>query len=136
MRHAYLNNESCQSLLFQSAAVNLDIDINFCGEIPISGYRKTKEINYSPVFSLKIKPYLSDKTSILANEVLVIPELNLYSVNTIQLNTLCKKFEHLKHKSFPNVDDNKVSRIIGIDNLQLIHYRKKIKGPKKTRPVP
>ena len=53
-------------------------------------------------------------------------------VNTNELNKLCQKFEHLNHISFPNADENKVSMIIGIDNLELIHYSKVIKGPKNT----
>ena len=53
-------------------------------------------------------------------------------VNTNELNKLCKKFEHLNHISFPNVEENKVSIIIDIDNLELIHYSQVIKGPKNT----
>ena len=55
-------------------------------------------------------------------------------VSTNELNQLCRKFEHLNHISFPNVDDNKVSLIIGIDSLELVHYSKVIKSPKNTRP--
>ena len=128
--YAYLDNGSCQSLLLQSAALILGIDMNTFGKMPISGYHTTKEIDCSPV-SLKIKPYQSNKTPILVNEVLAVPDLNMNPVNT-ELNKLCKKFEHLNHISFPNVDENKVSIIIGIDNLELIHYSKVIKGPKNT----
>ena len=93
--------------------------MNTFGKMPISGYHTTKEIDFSPV-SLKNKPYQSNKTPILVNEVLAVPDLNMNSVNTNELNKLCKKFEHLNHISFPNVDENKVSIIIGIDNLELI----------------
>ena len=130
--YAYLKNGSCQSLLLQSAALILGIDMNTFGKMPICGFHTTKEIGCSPVF-LKIKPYQSNKTPILVNEVLAVPDLNMNPVNTNELNKLCKKFEHLNHISFPNVDENKVSIIIGIDNLELIHYSKVIKGP-KTRP--
>ena len=99
--------------------------------MPISGYHTTKEIDCSSV-SLKIKPYQSNKTPTLVHEVLAVPDLNMNPVNTNELNKLCKKFEHLNHISFPNVDENKVSIIIGIDNLELIHYSKVIKGPKNT----
>ena len=82
--------------------------------------------------SLKIKPYQSNKLPIFVNEVLADPDLNMNPVNTNELNKLCKKIEHLNHISFPNVDDKKVSIIIGLDNLELIHYSKVIKGPKNT----
>ena len=129
--YSYLNNGSCQSLLLQSAALILGIDMNTFGKMSISGYHTTKEIDCSPV-SLKIKPYQSNKTPILVNQVLAVPDLNMNPVNTNELNKLCKKIEHLKHISFPNIDENKVSIFIGIDNLELIHYSKVIKGPKNT----
>ena len=61
-----------------------------------------------------------------------VADLNMNPVNIIELNKLCKKFEHLKHISFPNGDDNKVSLIVDIDNLHLIHYSQVIKGQKNT----
>ena len=103
--YAYLDNGSCQSLLLQSAALILGFDMNTFGKMPISGYYTTKEIVCSPV-SLKIKPYRSNKTPILVNEVLAVPDLNMSPVNTNEMNKLCKKFEHLNHLSFPNVDEN------------------------------
>ena len=90
-----------------------------------------QEIYCSPV-SLKIKPHLSNKTPILVKEVLADPDLKINPVNTIELNQRRKKFKHLKHISFSNVDDKKVSIIIGIDNFELIHFSKVIKGPKNT----
>ena len=129
--YAYLDNGSCQSLLLQSAALILGIDMNTFGKMPISGYHTTKEIDCSPV-SLKIKPYQSNKTPILVNEVLAVPDLNMSPVNTNELNKLCKKIEHLNPISFPNFDENKVSIVIGIDNLELIHHNRVIKGPKNT----
>ena len=130
--YACLDNRSCQSLFLQSATLMLGIDMKTFGKMPISGYHTTKEIDCSPV-SLKIKTYQSNKTPILVNEVLAVPDLNMNPVNANELNKLCKKFEHLNHISFPNVDESKVSIIIGIDNLELIHYSMVIKGP-KTRP--
>ena len=125
--YAYLGNGSCQSLLLQCSALILGIDMNTFGKMPISGYHTTKEIDCSPV-SLKIKSYQSNKTPILVKEVLAVPDLNLNPVDTNELNKFCKKFKHLKHISFPS--ENKVSIIIGIDNLELIFYSKVIKGPK------
>ena len=82
--------------------------MNTFGKTPISGYHTTKKIDCSPV-SLKIKLYQSNKTPILVNEVLAVPDWNLNTVNTNELNNLCKKFEHFNHILFPNVDENKVS---------------------------
>ena len=53
-------------------------------------------------------------------------------VKTSELNKLCSKFDHLKHITFPNVKQNQVCKIIGIDNLELIHYSEIVKGPKNT----
>ena len=94
-------------------------------------FQQTEEKDCSPV-SIKIKPYQPNKTTILVIEVLAVPDLNMNPVKTNELNRLCKKFEHLNHISFPNVDDNKVCIIIGIDNLELIHYSNVIKSPKNT----
>ena len=104
--YAYLDNGSCQSLLLQTAALILGIDVNTFGKMPISGYHTTKE-DCSPV-SLKIKPYQSNKIPIIVNEVLAVPDLNINPVKTNELNKYCKKFEHLNHISFPNVDENQV----------------------------
>ena len=115
--YAYLDNGSCQSLLLQSEALILSIDMNTFGKMKRNRlFQQTKEIDCSPV-SLKIKPYQPNKTPILVIEV---------------ASNFCKKFEHLNHISFPNVDDNKVCIIIGIDNLELIHYSNVIKI-QKTR---
>ena len=101
--YCYLDNGSCHSLLFQSAALILGIDMNTFGKMPISGYHTTKEIDCSPE-SLKIKPYQSNKTPILVNEVLAVLDLNMNPVNTNELNKLCKNFEHLNQISFPRMD--------------------------------
>ena len=130
--YAYLYNGSCRSLLLQSAAPILAIDVNTSGKMKRKRlFQQTKEIDCSPV-SLKIKIYQPNKTPILVIEVLAVPDLNMNPFKTNELNKLCKKFEHLNHNSFPNVDDNKVCIIIGIDNLELIHYSNVIKSPKNT----
>ena len=131
--YAYLDNGSCQSLLLQSAALNLGIDINIFGKMPLSGYHTAKIIACSPV-SAKIKTHWSNKTPTLVIEVLAVPDLNMNPVNTFELNKLCKNFEYVKHMSFLDPDDNKVSLIFGIGNVELIHYSKLFKDPKNTPP--
>ncbi|XP_075253227.1 uncharacterized protein LOC142345029 [Convolutriloba macropyga] len=54
------------------------------------------------------------------------------AVNVAQLNALCKNYDHLSHINFPELERNNVSIIIGIDNLDLIHYKQIIKGPKNA----
>ena len=129
--YAYLDNESCESLLLQSAAVNLGIDMKTFGKFPIGGYLTAEEVDCFPV-SLIIKLYQSNKSPFLIKEVLAVLDLNLKSVNSSGLNNLGEKIEHLNHISFLNVDGNKVTIIIGIDNLELMHCSKVIKGPKNT----
>ena len=129
--YAYLDNGSCQSLLLTSAASELEIDMNTVAKMPISGYHTTREIDCSQV-SVQIKPYRSQNSSVVSIDVLAVPDLNMTPVKTTELNKLCSKFDHLKHITFPNVKQNQVCIIIGIDNLDLIHYNEIVKGPKNT----
>ena len=56
--YAYLDNGSFQSLLFKSAASELNIDMKVIRKMPISGYHKTKEIDCAPV-KVYIKPLVA-----------------------------------------------------------------------------
>ena len=118
--YAYLDNGSCQSLLLKSANSELNIDIKILGKIPISGYHMTKEIDCAPV-KVYIKPLQSDQQSFLLTDVINVPKLNMSPVDTEKLNQLCASFEHLSHISFPEIGNNSVSIILGMDNLYLIH---------------
>ena len=105
--------------------------MNTVAKMPISGYHTTREIDCSQV-SVQIKPYRSQNSSVVSIDVLAVPDLNMTPVKTSELNKLCSKFDHLKHITFPNVKQNQVCIIIGIDNLELIHYNEIVKGPKNT----
>ena len=63
---------------------------------------------------------------------MTVPDLNMSAVNVAQLNTLCKNYDHLTHINFPELERNNVAVIIGIDNLDLIHYKQTIKSPKNA----
>ena len=128
--YAYLDKGSCQSLLLKSAASELNIDTEFVGKMP-SGYHMTKEINCAPV-KVYIKPLQSDQQNFLLTDVIAVPNLNMSPVDTEKLKQLCASFEHLSHISFPEIGNNSVSIILGIDNLDLIHYKQKVKGPKNA----
>ena len=129
--YAYIDNGSCQSLLITSAASELEIDINTVAKIPVSGYQTTREIDCSQVF-VQIKLYRSQNTSVVSMNVLAVPDLNMTPGKASEQNKLCSKFDHLKHITLPNVKQNQVCIIIGIDNLELIHYSEIVKGPKNT----
>ena len=53
-------------------------------------------------------------------------------VDTEKLNQLCASFEHLSHIRFPEIGNNSVSIILGIDNLDLIHYKQIVKEHKNA----
>ena len=105
--------------------------MNTVAKMPISGYHTTREIDCSQV-SFQIKPYRSQNSSVVSIDVLAVPDLNMTPVKTSELHKLCSKFDHLKHITFPNVKQNQVCIIIGIDNLDLIHFNEIVKGPKNT----
>ena len=129
--YAYLDNGSCQSLLLRSTATNLNLNMNTIGKMPISGYHMTKEIDCAPV-KLQIRP-LQGEQSFKQIDVVAVPDLNMSTVDTKKLNRFCDSFEHLNHICFPDIGDNNVSIILGIDNLDLIHYKQIVKGPKKAQ---
>ena len=129
--HSFLDNGCCQSLMLKSAASELNIDMKIIGKVPINGYHMTKEINCAPV-KVYIKPLQSDQQSFLLTDVITVPNLNMSPVDTKKLNQLCASFEHLSHISFPDIGNNPVSIIRGIDNLDLIHYKQTVKGPKNA----
>ena len=129
--YAYLDNGSCQSFLLKSAASELNFDRKFIGKRPISGYHMTKVIDCAPV-KVYIKPLQSDHQSFLLTDVIAVPNLNMSPVDTEKLNQICASFEHLSHISFPEIGNNSVSIILGIDNLDLIHYKQIVKGPKNA----
>ena len=127
--YEYLDNGSCQSLLLKSTAKELGLNLEETGKMPISGYHTTKEIDCSKV-CLDIKPIDSSVEPVRLNDVMAVPDLNKSVVNVAQLNALCKNYDHLSHINFPELERNNVSIITGIDNLDLIHYKQIIKGPK------
>ena len=61
---------------------------------------------------------------------MAVPDLNMSALNVAQLNALCKNYDHLRHINFPVLERNNVSIIIGIDNIDLIHYKKIVKDSK------
>ena len=99
--------------------------------MPISGYHTTKEIDCSKV-CFDIKPIDSSVEPVRLNDVMAVPDLNMSAVNVAQLNTLCNNYDRLSHINFPELERNSVSIIIGIDNLDLIHYKQFIEGPKNA----
>ena len=128
--YVYLDNGSSQSLLLRSIATNLNLNMNTIGKMPISGYHLTKEINCEPL-KLQIRPLQGEK-SFEQIDVVTVPHLNMSPVYTNKLNHLCDSFEQLNHICLPDIGDNNVSSILGIDNLDLIHYKKIVKGPKNA----
>ena len=97
--------------------------------MPISGYHTTKEIDWFKV-CFDIKPIASSVEPVRLNDAMAVPDLNMSAVNVAHLNALCKNYDHLSHMNFPELERNNVSINIGIDNLDLIHYKKLLKGPK------
>ena len=63
---------------------------------------------------------------------MAVPDLNMSLVNVAQLKALCKNYNRLSYINFPELELNNVSIIIGIENLDLIHYKQIIKGPKNA----
>ena len=129
--YAYLDNGSCQSLLLKSTAKELGLNLEKTGKMPLSVYHTTKEIDSSKV-CFDIKPIDSSVEPVRLNDVMAVPDLNMSAVNVAQLNALCNNYDHLSHVSFPELERNNVSIIIGIDNLDLIHYKQIVKGPKNA----
>ena len=89
--------------------------------MPISGYHMTKEINCAPLI-LQIRP-LQGEQSFKQIDVVAVPDLNMLPVDTKKLNRFCDSFEHLNHICSPYIEDNNVSIILRIDNLDPIHYK-------------
>ena len=128
--YAYLDNGSCQSLLLKSTAKDLGLNLENTGKMPISGYHTTKDIDCSQV-CFDIQPIDSSVEPVRRNGVMAVPDLNRSAVNVAQLNALCNNYDHLSHINFPELERKNVSIIIGIDNLDFIHYKQIIKGAKK-----
>ena len=91
----------------------------------------TKKIDCASV-KVYIKPLQSDQQSFLLTDVIAVPNLSMSPVDKEKLNQLCASFEHLSHISFPEIGNNSVSIILGIDNLDLIHYKQIVKGPQNA----
>ena len=98
--------------------------------MPISDYHMTTEIDCAPV-KLQIRP-LHGEQSFEQIDVVAVPDLNMSPVDTKKLNRLCDFFDHLNHIYFTDIGDNNVSIILGIENLDLIHYKQIFKGPKNA----
>ena len=99
--------------------------------MPISGYHMRKEIDCAPV-KVDIKPLQSDQQPFLLTDVIAVSILNMSPGDTEKLNQLFASFEHLSHISFPKIGYNSDSITLGIDNLDLIHYKQTVKGPKNA----
>ncbi|XP_075250799.1 uncharacterized protein LOC142343002 [Convolutriloba macropyga] len=99
---------------------------------PMSSAEKMIHLQSLLTVCFDIKPIDSSIEPVRLNDVMAVPDLNMSAVNVAQLNALCQNYDHLSHKNFPELERNNVSIIIGIDNLDLIHYKQIIKGPKNA----
>ena len=88
--YACLDNGMCQSLLLTSAASEMEIDLYAVAKMPISGYYTTREVDCSQ-FSLQIKPYRSQNSSVVSIDVPAVPDLNMTPVKNSELLKLCGK---------------------------------------------
>ena len=125
--HAYIDNGSCQCLILKSTTNELGLKLEKTGKVPISGYHMTKEFDCSRT-CFYIIPKDSSVVPLRQNDVMAVPNWTMSAVNGAQLNALCKIHDHLSHANFPEfIRKNGVSIFIGIDNLDLIHYKQIIK---------
>ena len=94
-------------------------------------YHTTKEFDCSKVY-FEIRSIDSSIEPVRLNDVMAVPNLKMSAKNVAQLNALFKNYDHLSHINFPELHWNNISNIIGIENLDLIHYKQIIKGPKNA----
>ena len=78
------------------------------------------------------RPQRSYQQFFLLTDVIAVPNLILSPVNTEKLNQVCALFEHFSPIGFPEIGKKSVAIILGIDNLDLIHYNQTLKGPKNA----
>ncbi|XP_063728597.1 uncharacterized protein LOC134856162 [Symsagittifera roscoffensis] len=129
--YAFLDSGSCVTLLLDSVATQLGLDVNKKHSLPISGYHETKSVQVTSV-DVQIRPYKSTSTPMTLDDVLTVDENNLAPVDIFQLNAMCNNFPHLKHVKYPDLNDNSISLVIGNNNPEYHEIKNTVYGPKNV----
>ena len=94
------------------------------------GIHVTKSVTFTNV-NLSIKGMSSNQTFDV-EDVQVLADIEFPQCNLEWIRKVCQEFDHLKHITYPDVDINQISILIGCDNFGLIAPRKIHYGPPNT----
>ena len=94
------------------------------------GIHGTKSVTFTNV-NLSIKGMSSNQT-FDREEVQVSADIEFPQYNLEWIQKVCQEFDHLKHNTYPDVDINQISILIGCDNFDLIAPREIHYGPPNT----
>ena len=81
---------------------------------------------------LDIGPFNNNKPLFRLNYVYSINNWHFDDAPVSELNHVCSKHPHLQHISFPQLENNRIQVLLGIDATQYILEREFLQGPKNT----
>ena len=81
---------------------------------------------------LDIGPFNSRKPLFRLNYVYSINNCHFDDAPNLELNVDCSKHPHLQHIRFPQLENNRIQVLLGIDATKYIFEREFLQGPKNT----
>ena len=83
----------------------------------------------SNLVQLHIGPFNSTSVTFTLPSVYLVDTLNFDFVDVASLNNACSRYDHLQHIVFPNLLDNSVLFLFGVDAFWNIAEKEILKGP-------
>ena len=118
---SYITNEMASKVNAPSTKAELHVKQTF----------DTSSLNANLV-RVTIGKYQADTPMFRLNYVYAAGAFNFDTVPVDEINNVCTKYSHLEHISYPQLGNNKVQVLLGIDGLQYFSAREPLAGPSNS----
>ena len=126
--YAMLDNCSSCSYICKTTAEELNSVPKQSVDLKGHGAFSTDKI-HSTLISLSVGAFKSTSVLFTTPNVYSVDKTHFDVVNVKQLNNICSKFNHLSHINYPELDDNHVRVLLGVDAFWFIAERDIKRGP-------
>ena len=126
--YAILDNCSSCSYVLKSTADILQCEPSRTVELSIRGAFSEDTVS-SNLVQLHIGPFNSTSATFTLQSVYSVETLNFVLIDFAKRNNVCSRFDHLRHIAFPNLVENSVHILLGVDAFWHIAERQILKGP-------
>ena len=126
--YAMLDNCSSCSYICKTTAEELNSVPKQSVDLKVHGAFSTDK-NHSTLISLSVGAFNSTSVHFTLPNVYSVDKTHFDVVNVKQLNNICSNFNHLSHINYPELDNNQVRVLLGVDAFWFIAEIDIMRGP-------